>query len=178
MIRASRRKLPPAEPVKPTIQPWLLLIGLVGIAVACWLLHLTVGVVIFGIFAALLTAGVVADPFVRRRREARAAQLLPAASCAYARSFDFRHTDTFAMRAVFEELQPFVKIPMVASHRLVEDLQLDDEDLNLDFLPVIARRLRRSLNETEKNPYYGRVRTVEDLVHFLESQPGEMPEQT
>jgi hypothetical protein len=178
MIRASRRKLPPAEPVKPRIPPWLLLIVLVGIAVACWLLHITVGAVIFGIFAAFLTASIVADPFVRQRREALAAQLLPAASCAYARSFEFRHTDTFAMRAVFEELQPLVKTPMVACHRLVEDLQLDDEDLNLDFLPVIAKRLRRSLNETEKNPYYGRVRTVEDLVHFLELQPSEMAEQT
>ena len=37
--------------------------------------------------------------------------------------------------------------------------------------PVIAQRLRRTLNGSEKNPYYGRVRTVEDLVRFMEAAP-------
>jgi len=82
------------------------------------------------------------------------------------------------MRAVFEELQPFVPIPILASHRLVEDLKIDDEDLSLDFAPVIAQRLHRTLRDSERNPYYNRVKTVEDLVHFMEGQPVETAKQT
>jgi hypothetical protein len=80
------------------------------------------------------------------------------------------------MRAIFEELQPFVKIPILASHRLVEDLQLHHEDLEFDFLPILAKRLGRTFTDTKNNPYHDRVRTVEDLVHFIEAQPNDMAE--
>jgi hypothetical protein len=170
MIRASRRKLPSAEPLKAVISPWLLLILFVAAATMCWFLHATVAAIIFTTFATLIAAGVVTAPFARRRHEEKLAKLPPNASCSYARSFDFRHTDTLAMRAVFEELQPLVDFPIQASHRLIEDLRLDEEDLNLDLAPVIAQRLRRTLHPSEKNPNYGRVHTVEDLVRFMEAQ--------
>jgi hypothetical protein len=173
MIRASRRKLPSAEPLKAVISPWLLLILLVAAAAICWSLYSTVAAIIFTAFAALITAGIVTAPFTRRRHEEKLAKLPPSTSCSYARSFDFRHTETLAMRAVFEELQPLVEFPIRASHRLVEDLRLDGEDLNLDFAPIIAQRLRRTLDGSEKNPYYGRVHTVEDLVRFMEAQPSD-----
>jgi hypothetical protein len=121
----------------------------------------------------LIAAGAVAARFERARRSQWAVNLPWDSTCSYARSFDFRQTDTLAMRAVYEELQPMVQFPLAASHRLVEDLRLDEEDLNLDFAPIIAQRLRRTLRGSEKNPYYGRVHTVEDLVRFMEAQPSD-----
>jgi hypothetical protein len=171
MIRASRRKLPSAEPLKAVISPWLLLILFLAAAAICWSLHATVAAVILTIFATLIAAGVVTAPFARRRHEEKLAKLPPNASCSYARSFDFRHTETLVMRAVFEELQPFVEFPILASHGLVEDLHLDGEDFSLDIAPVIAQRLDRTLRGSDRNPYYGRINTVEDLVRFMEAQP-------
>jgi hypothetical protein len=178
MIRASRLKLPPAERPVPVIPPWLLLAILLCATAACWWLHIIVGAVLFGIFAAVIVAASAAAPFLRRRQLEEAAKLPRDATCTYGRSFDFRRTDTLVMRAVYEELQPFVGFPIQASHRLSEDLQIDDEDLNLDVAPIIAKRLRRTLRDSEKNPYYGRVQTVEDLVHFMEAQPSEKAEKT
>lgn len=178
MIRASRLKLPPAEPRRAVISPWLLLTLLVLTTALCWWLHAIAAAIAFGFFAAMIATGLIVTPFARRRKREQAAKLPADATCTYARSFDFRRTDTLVMRAVYEELQPFVGFPVQASHRLSEDLRIDDEDLNLDVAPIIARRLRRTLCHSETNPYYGRVKTVEDLVHFMEAQPVAKAEQT
>ena len=173
MIRASRLRLPPPQPRVPIVPPWAIFAVLVSVGLVCWLFHFTVAAVIFSGFAILLAAAFVAARFERSRQSERVANLPQDATCSYARSFDFREVDTFVMRAVYEELQPLVEFPIQASHRLVEDLRLDGEDLNLDFAPIIAQRLRRTLDGSEKNPYYGRVHTVEDLVRFMEAQPSD-----
>ena len=168
MIRASRRKLPPWQPPKPS---WIFVLVVCAGSVAFWTAHAIVPAVICSVLAALCLLGLVLSRFEVPRRQARAAQEPPDAMCRFARSFDFRQTDTLVMRAVYEELQPVVSFPIRASHRLVEDLQLDDEDLHFDYLPLIAQRVGRALTDSEQNPYYGRVETVADLVHFIAAQP-------
>jgi hypothetical protein len=56
MIRASRRNPPSAEPLKPAISPWVLLILFVSVATICWFLYATVAAIIFTIFATLIAA--------------------------------------------------------------------------------------------------------------------------
>jgi hypothetical protein len=47
-------------------------------------------------------------------------------------------------------------------------LDVDDvEDLIVD----VALRAGRSLEQTERNPHYGKVRTVFDVVLFVNAQP-------
>ncbi|MFN2507445.1 MAG: hypothetical protein ABR589_01580 [Chthoniobacterales bacterium] len=168
MIRASRLKLPPWQPRKPS---WLAVATLCAGTVAFWAFHVIVAAVIFSVLAALCLLGLVMSRYEVPRRQALAAQQPPDAMCAFARSFDFRRTDTLVMRAVYEELQPVVPFPIRASHRLIEDLQLDDEDLHFDYVPSIAERVGRALGDAELNPYYGRVVIVADLVNFLAAQP-------
>ena len=168
MIRASRRKLPPWQPSKPS---WLVVLVVCTGTVLFWAANLIVPAVVFSVFAGLCLLGLVLSRFEVPRRRARAAQESPDAMCRFARSFDFRRTDTLVMRAVYEELQPVVSFPIRASHRLVQDLQLDDEDLHFDYLPSIAHRVGRALTNNEENPYYGRVETVADLVGFVAAQP-------
>jgi hypothetical protein len=94
----------------------------------------------------------------------------------FIRAFDCHQTDTWILRAVYEELSKWCEIdgrpfPIHADDRWEEDLQINSEDMDNDFLPDIAYRAGRSLEDTQKNPYYGRVKTVRDIVGFLEHQP-------
>jgi hypothetical protein len=127
MIRASRRRLPPWEPQKPS---WVLFAIFLVATIVFWALHIAAAAYIFGAVTTLFVIGL---PLRRReldRRRAVLSSLPPDATCTFARSFDFRHTDTTVMRAVYDKLQPLVSPPIQASHRLIEDLQLDDEDLS------------------------------------------------
>ena len=93
--------------------------------------------------------------------------------CDFARSFD-RQTDTWVIRAVFEEFSRFLAIdgrpfPVRRSDRWRQDLKMDADDLD-DVLRDVAFRARRSVEDSEKNPLYGKVHTVGDIVAFLENQ--------
>jgi hypothetical protein len=95
--------------------------------------------------------------------------------CTFARSFDRRHVDTWIIRAVHEELQQYLKFPggvcpVNASDKLEKDLTIDPEDI-ADLIPIVAQRTGRSLENTERNPYYGKITTVDDFVLFINSQP-------
>jgi hypothetical protein len=96
--------------------------------------------------------------------------------CTFVRSFDCRKTDTWILRAVYEEMSKYCQvknrfIPIRPEDRWKEDLKIDAEDLGMDLLPDIADRSGRSLKNTNLNPYYSKVKTVQDLVNFLEHQP-------
>src|SRR5262245_50886271 len=145
MIRASHLKLPPPKPPVRSIAPWLVLALIVLGAAVSWWLHIMAAAIVLTVLTTIIAVGFVAVSFERRRQRKEAARLPRDATCTYARSFDFRHTDTLVMRAVYEELQPFVGFPVQASHRLWEDLKIDDEDLNLDVASIIAQRLHRTL---------------------------------
>lgn len=95
--------------------------------------------------------------------------------CTFARSFERRRVDPWVIRAVHEELMPHyssgdVTAPIRASDRIAEDVRIDPEDLD-EMADVIARRAGYSLDGAERNPVYGRVETVGDLVQFFVYQP-------
>lgn len=96
--------------------------------------------------------------------------------CHFAKSIDCRRLDTWVVRAVFEEVQAAMGhhgavLPIRATDRLREDLHFDADDLDLSLVPDIAQRAGRDLSSTQGNPFYGKVTTVGDLVHFLNAQP-------
>jgi hypothetical protein len=102
----------------------------------------------------------------RRLRDSRPGESI----CTFARGFDYRNTDTWIIRAVYEALQPEVKFPLRATDRFAKDLCMDTDDL--DYLAdEIATRSGRSLDDVDKNPYCGRLETVADLVAFFSHQP-------
>jgi hypothetical protein len=129
--------------------------------------------------AATLACALCVWTSVENRREAQRLQTLASARkgesiCHFARSFDKRKTDTWIVRAVHQELQlflePFVAFPVRASDALLGDLGLDGDDVDALIVDV-AQRTGRSLEQTERNPYYGKVRTVSDVVLFVNAQP-------
>ena len=95
--------------------------------------------------------------------------------CDFARSFDRGKSDTWILRAVYDELSRFISIdarPIAVrpADRCEEDLKIDPEDLD-DLAADIAFRARRSMDAGEQNPLYGKVKTVADIVTFFEHQP-------
>lgn len=96
--------------------------------------------------------------------------------CEFARSFDYRAIDTRVIRAVYETIQDYVStpeilVPIKAEDDLTNVLEIDDEDLDLDLLVEILQRTGRSVDDTASNPYYGKVKSVGDLVYFVNAQP-------
>ena len=162
---------PPIGPAQMALA-LVLVVGLLGAAIAAAMRHP------WAVAAAVVGIGVLAHREwrqVQARRRATALSRGEEGICEFARSFDRRAVDTWVIRAVFEELQeelgqpqPF---PLRAGDRLVEDLGIDLEELDLMHGPAIASRAGRSLERCPSNPYGGRVRTVADLVHFFNAQP-------
>lgn len=111
-----------------------------------------------------------------RRRKARLlSDRLGETICTFARSFDRRAVDPWVIRATWDELQTYLgkpdrPFPIRASDDWADDLWIDPEDLG-DAFDRIARRSGHSTDGTERNPWYGRVTTVGDLVHSVNAQP-------
>lgn len=96
--------------------------------------------------------------------------------CSFARSFDCREIDTWVIRAVFEQLQDNMQwvhpnFPIRQNDNIYDNLLIDEEVLELDLVEEIAQRTGKSLNDSEQNPYYGKVNTVAELVYFFNLQP-------
>lgn len=96
--------------------------------------------------------------------------------CTFARAFDTHEVDTWVIRAVYEQLRAYLHpayphFPVRAEDRLEGGLIDDPDDLELDLATEIAERTGRPLEQTENNPYFGKVETVRDLVLFFNTQP-------
>jgi hypothetical protein len=96
--------------------------------------------------------------------------------CTFAQHFDCRKTDTWIIRAVYEQLQNYLKsekdnFPIRPLDDVFMDLKIDDEDFEYDLVTEIAERTGRSLDNAESNPYYGKANIVENLVYFFNAQP-------
>lgn len=96
----------------------------------------------------------------------------------FARAFDRRGEpfDPHVVRAVWDALQPYMiygrgRVPVRLTDRIDEDLDIDWDDIDMGLLQEVAGRAGRSLEGLEANPWYGRVRTVGDLVRLLSTQP-------
>lgn len=100
--------------------------------------------------------------------------------CDFSRSFNVREMDTWVIRAVYEQVQEQLhwahpNFPVRADDRLVEDLRLDPDDIDLDIVPDVSGRTGRSIRNSQSNPFYGQVKTVSDLVAFFCEQERERP---
>ena len=96
--------------------------------------------------------------------------------CTFSRYFEFRKIDTWVIRAVYEQLQNYLRsenenFPIRPSDDVFIDLKIDDEDFEYDLVEEIAQRTGRSLENAESNPYYGKANVVENLVYFFNEQP-------
>lgn len=158
----------PASPVG-----WVLFICLVALLLlALWHRPLPVGGAL--LFLMLLAAGnwLVARRHLRHLAAARNGEDIGV----FARLADCRENDTWVVRAVYEQVQLYLRPEMEAfplrwSDRFAEDLRIDEEDLEDIIAPEVAERTGRSLALTGSNPFNGRVRTVGDLVRFFNHQP-------
>lgn len=120
--------------------------------------------------------------FARKQSRREESKLLALASqregqtiCDFARDFDARAVDTWIIRAVYEQLQRqlshvHASFPVRADDRLKEDLLLDDDDLDMDLAQEVEMRTGRSLDNSDNNPYFGKVKTVRDFVLFFQHQ--------
>lgn len=174
MQRASRFMPPVSQPSVPL--PWSVRL-LVWTASAVLLWALWNHPVFVCAAASVLWVGAVVSGGRDQKHFARLAQERSGESiCQFARSIDCRSVDTWVVRAVYEELQAGLpgagrSLPLRVTDRLRKDLRLDVDDLDLSLVPDIAQRAGRDLSSTQGNPFYGKVATVGDLVHFLNAQP-------
>lgn len=131
--------------------------------------------VVAGLFVAVWVSGTMSLNRHRSRLLAIAARREGESICQFARSFDTRVVDTWVIRAVYDVLQQQLEFAKAAFPvRPSDDLKalvIDPDDLDMALAPEVARRAGRSVENTEENPYYGKVRTVADLVMFFNAQP-------
>jgi hypothetical protein len=179
-VRTPSRKMPKYLPARRRWLVWPLAVALVsGLVYA-------VGLFVVSwpwIAVPLLALGAAHIYFDVKRAKRQLTQKLAAREgesiCQFARSFDCRRVDTWIIRAVYEALQAQVPsarpMPIRAIDSLAHDLGVDDEDLEWVAAEEVARRTGRSMIGFERNPYYGKVRTAADLVHFFNQQPRVAP---
>jgi hypothetical protein len=96
--------------------------------------------------------------------------------CTFTRHFEFREIDTWVIRAVYEQLQNYLKdakegFPIQPTDDVFTDLLIDEDDFEFLLVEEIAERTGRSLEQAESNPYYGKANIVENLVYFFNEQP-------
>lgn len=84
--------------------------------------------------------------------------------CSFARQLNCRETDTWIVRAVYEEMLNYLGYP---PHL---DDEIDIEDME-DIARIIAKRIGRSLKDTEKNPHQEKLNTVGQMILFFTAQP-------
>jgi hypothetical protein len=131
---------------------------------------------VVGILSVIVSAVVARNRHRTKRHLAELArERIGESICEFSRAFDVRNTDTWVIRAVYEQIQEQLRwvqpdFPVRATDRLVEDLRLDPDDIDLDVFSDVASRTGRSIRYTRSNPMYGRVKTVEDLVAFFCAQ--------
>lgn len=170
-MRTPSRTMPPAPLHKAKWSAWVVLAALFA-GLVYWLWHQPYFVaVLFAALGVLVWIQTIWDAHSRRRL---AASRHEESVCSFARSFG-RSADTWILRAVYEELSKFLAvdrqaIPVRRADRCAEDLKIDPEDLD-DLARDIAFRARRSMEACDKNPFYGKVKTIGDIVTFLEYQP-------
>ena len=135
--------------------------------------------IVLAVFAGMAILAFVWSYFEQPNRDAYFAKLCAGRNCisicTFAREFEAREVDTWIIRATYEEVQRAIcfdkLVPLKAADHLFETLKLDEDDLDLDLVEIIAQRTGRSLDGYEENPFYGKVTTVRNLVLFFNCQP-------
>jgi hypothetical protein len=151
---------------------WTILFAMVGASAYYFWYH----PFITGAFSAIAIAVIVRNKRRMRHQLTKLAEARKGESiCEFSRAFDVRNTDTWVIRAVYEQLQRQLRwvypdFPVRATDRLIEDLMLDPDDIDMDVSSYVKRRTGRSLRDFKANPFYGRVKTAADLVAFFCAQ--------
>lgn len=171
-MRTPSRRMPKYLPRPVTWVGWLVQIGVAAAIVGLiwsapkvlWFVPIAVACVLF-----------------ETRKQKRSIKALAAARpddsiCTFARSFNCRETDTWIIRAVYEQLQAHLSgdapaFPFRREDHLTKELGIDPDDLSYDIVDEIAARTGRSLEKTGNNPYWAKIETVGDLVQFFLHQP-------
>jgi len=173
------RLMPAFMPTPQRVAWWWRAVGfalvVVGIGCFAWAVSMK-PLVVLGSVAAVVLLGASLERWDRMRLRAIAQSRPGESICTYSRALPIRELDAWLVRAVFEQLQPYLpngqsSFPIRPADRLVEDLRVDSDDLDDVLAPEIAQRTGRSLADCTKNPYYGKVVTVEDLIRFFCAQP-------
>ena len=160
-------------PLDPDSEPLPLALKFVLAALAAVLLGLAIA---FPLFAVLLVASYGAAALYNRWHLARLRRGREGESiCTFARAFDLRQVDPWAVRAVWDALQPYVRssgqdFPIRPSDDITRDLCVDPEDGD-ELVERCAKRAGRSMENAGQNPLFGSIRTVGDFVRFLNAQP-------
>ena len=172
-MKMPSRRMPKAVERKAGPFGWLILCLLLGGLLCLLWSHPPVMGLVFVILAISAVAG---------RKHARQMRQLGATRagkgiCEFAREFNARVTDTWIIRAVYEEVQACLgcEFPLRACDRLQEDLYIDPDDLDMVIAMRVAERTGRSLEQPERNPHYDKIVTVGDLVNFFNNQPHSVP---
>ncbi len=160
----------PPIPKKRILSWRTLAVSMVLVLYISWEFSSIVFVVVVSFLVLTLVFNVVHNRRLRRIADKRYDENI----CTFAREFDRHLVDPWIIRAVYEGLQDYYsnvpKFPFRATDDLLSDLVMDEEDLD-DLAEEIAIRIGRSMAAKSRNPLYGRVRTVRDLVMFYVSQP-------
>jgi hypothetical protein len=170
MKRIPSNRLPAYVEPKTTLRDVLILgLFVTGLGWVCWTRPWLLLIPFVVTAAAILISWF--DGFRQRRIAVeRAGESL----CTFARSFEFRSVDTWIIRAVYEQLKPYVVFPMRKTDNFARDLYIDREELD-DIAEEVAQRTGRSLTNVEQNPLFGKVETIADLVAFFTCQPASGP---
>jgi hypothetical protein len=173
-MKQASRFMPKYKPDSGKINKFYLFI-FACISVAVIYFSPIILVVILGLFILSFIWGYFEQPkidayFARLREERKNLSL-----CEFAREFDTHLVDTWIIRATYEEIQNCMcldePIPLKASDDIFETLKLDSDDLDLDLIEILSQRTGRTLDDYEKNPLYGKVTNIRNLVLFLNYQP-------
>jgi hypothetical protein len=172
-MKVASRFMPPA--MNPPLKPvrWLVLAGLVALILYCAWLH---PAVVGSFLAATVVVSIWWNRATRRSLQRLAESRQDETICEFVRCFDARNTDTWILRAVYEELQAYLApsypaFPLRAEDDLCRDLKIDQQHLDFDIARRVLERTGRSLDGAQLNPLYGKVRTVRDFVNFVADQP-------
>jgi hypothetical protein len=158
--------MPKIPPHRLGVLGWIIQTAIVlGFAYLCW--AYPAWLVVSLVVAVLACAqAILQRPRLRRIATERRSESISG----FARSFNCRTTDTWIIRAVYEELTSYVQFPVRHDDRLEEDLRLDWEEI-YEIATAIAQRTGRPLVNCEANPRYGNLTIARDLVDFFVHQP-------
>src|SRR4051812_5378542 len=169
------RWIGPLPVAKPGIVGWLVLAVVVGAILSVFAAHpISTGAGIGAL--ALITVLAERQRTMRVRDIALDRQGEDIGS--FARSFDRRgrsQLDPWAIRAVWNALLPYTEssgrgIPLRRTDRFEDDLGIDPDDVE-DLVVQLVEQCERVPGNWKANPFYDRVITVGDLVHFISAQP-------
>lgn len=126
--------------------------------------------IILAFYIIAITGTLQEEKRFKRIKEVRVGESI----CTFTRSLPYREIDPWIIRAVWDGCQDFLGAKKDGYFPIRTTDKLDDffiSDDIVDLLEKAASRSKRSFIGEEKNPLYGKVDTVGDLIHFLNKQP-------